>query len=55
MMDPRSRIPSVDSLLASEPFHAQVVRYGRARVVDATRAVVGEIRSGLGGWIPRRT
>ena len=38
----------MDSLLASEPFQPLLEGYGRTRVVDATRGVVGEIRSGLG-------
>jgi L-seryl-tRNA(Ser) seleniumtransferase len=45
--DPRGRIPSVDSLVASEAFVPLVARYTRARVVIATRAVVDEVRSAL--------
>lgn len=48
MTDPRSRIPSVDSLVASEAFAPLVARYTRARVVRATRAVVDEVRITLG-------
>lgn len=52
MTDPRSQIPSVDRLLASESFQPLVEAYGRARVVHTTRIVVGEIRSGLGDLSP---
>ena len=47
MTDPRSRIPSVDSLVASGAFAPLAKRYTRARIVDATRAVVAEVRSGV--------
>jgi L-seryl-tRNA(Ser) seleniumtransferase len=43
--DPRSRIPSVDSLLASEEFQALLERYPRERVVEAARGAVGEVRA----------
>ena len=47
MSDPRSRIPSVDSLLASADFEPLIERYPRARVVGATRAVVEDVRAAL--------
>lgn len=47
MSDPRARIPSVDSLVASPAFEALIERYSRKRVVEATRAVIGEVRGAI--------
>jgi L-seryl-tRNA(Ser) seleniumtransferase len=47
MTDPRSAIPSVDALLASPAFVPLLERYPRARVLEAARAAVAEVRSGL--------
>jgi L-seryl-tRNA(Ser) seleniumtransferase len=43
--DPRSAIPSVDSLLASAEFASLLERYPRERVLDAARRSVAEVRS----------
>lgn len=64
--DPRSRLPSIDRLLAAPGVEALVARFGRAPVVEAARAVVDaardELRSGNGtaeggardpGWADR--
>ena len=48
MSDPRSAIPSVDSLLASAEFSLLLERYPRARVVDAARRSVDAMRSRVG-------
>jgi len=57
MTDPRSAIPSVDSLLAAPSFGALLERYPRARVVEAARAAVADMRealaAGQGGDDPR--
>ncbi len=45
MSDPRSRIPSVDRLITSEPAGELVARYGRLRVVGALRGAVDEVRA----------
>jgi L-seryl-tRNA(Ser) seleniumtransferase len=47
MSDPRSAIPSVDSLIASEEFGPLLDRYPRARVVEAARRAVAEVRRRL--------
>lgn len=47
MNDPRRRIPSVDALLAAPPFRSLVERAGRARVVEAARAVQDSLRTRL--------
>ncbi|HSH76895.1 MAG TPA: L-seryl-tRNA(Sec) selenium transferase [Longimicrobiales bacterium] len=49
MTDPRSRIPSVDALIGSVEVGGLLARYPRARVVDALRETVAEVRSRLGG------
>jgi L-seryl-tRNA(Ser) seleniumtransferase len=43
--DPRSAIPSVDSLLMSAEFAPLLERYPRPRVLDAARRSVAEVRS----------
>jgi L-seryl-tRNA(Ser) seleniumtransferase len=48
MSDPRSAIPSVDSLLASAEFGLLLDRYPRARVVEAARRSVDAVRSRIG-------
>ncbi|HUF74679.1 MAG TPA: L-seryl-tRNA(Sec) selenium transferase [Longimicrobiales bacterium] len=48
MSDPRSAIPSVDSLLASAEFSLLLERYPRARVVVAARRSVDEMRDRIG-------
>ena len=48
MSDPRSAIPSVDSLLASAEFGALLGRYPRARVVAAARRSVDDVRARIG-------
>jgi len=48
MNDPRSRIPSVDSLMEAEETRPLIESHGRQRVVDAIRAVVDEVRSEIG-------
>ena len=45
MSDPRSAIPSVDSLLASAEFGTLLGRYPRARVLDAARRSVDDVRA----------
>jgi L-seryl-tRNA(Ser) seleniumtransferase len=45
MSDARSRIPGVDSLLASPAFDPLVGRAGRGRVVEALRAVQAAVRA----------
>jgi L-seryl-tRNA(Ser) seleniumtransferase len=47
--DPRSRIPSVDAILADGHAADLVERFGRSRVVDAVRAAVERVRAGLAG------
>lgn len=47
MRDPRSEIPSIDSLLTSAAFEPLVVRWGRVPVLDATRSVVEGVRRAL--------
>lgn len=47
MSDPRSRIPSVDALVASDALRPLLERFPRARVVDAVRATVDEVRARL--------
>jgi L-seryl-tRNA(Ser) seleniumtransferase len=42
--DPRSRIPSVDRLLASDEVLPLVERHGRLRVVEALRTAIQEVR-----------
>lgn len=49
MTDPRARIPSVDALLAADPFRPLLEAYPRARVVDAVRASVDEMRARISG------
>ena len=49
MSDPRSLIPSVDSIVAAEAAADVVARFGRARVVHAVRAAVDAVRAGLSG------
>jgi L-seryl-tRNA(Ser) seleniumtransferase len=51
MTDPRSRIPAIDRLLASEPFSDLLARYPRTRLVDATRKVVDNVRGAIGGGV----
>jgi len=53
MADPRSAIPSVDRLVGSAEFAALLARYPRGRVVEATRAVVTDVRARLAGGAPR--
>ena len=48
MTDPRSRIPSVDALLASTQAEALMAESGRAQVVEAIRAAVAEMRAAIG-------
>lgn len=48
MTDPRSSIPSVDALVGSTDFARLLDRYARARVVDAARETVAEIRERIG-------
>ncbi|MDA0329831.1 MAG: L-seryl-tRNA(Sec) selenium transferase [Gemmatimonadetes bacterium] len=59
MNDPRSLIPSVDSLIASDGFKVLAETHGRGRVVEAARAAVEDVRAGIaeavrlgvpGGW-----
>jgi L-seryl-tRNA(Ser) seleniumtransferase len=45
MSDPRSAIPSVDRLLASAEFGMLLGRYPRARVLDAARRSVDDVRA----------
>jgi L-seryl-tRNA(Ser) seleniumtransferase len=45
MTDPRSLIPSVDSLVGSQAFAPLLHRYTRERVVGATRVVVDDVRA----------
>lgn len=47
MSDPRSRIPSVDSLLGADAFSALVETFGRVRVVAAIRRAVEEVRTAV--------
>jgi L-seryl-tRNA(Ser) seleniumtransferase len=49
MTDPRSRIPSVDALLSSEAFAPLTERFPRPRIVQATRAVVSDVRARVAG------
>jgi L-seryl-tRNA(Ser) seleniumtransferase len=51
MTDPRRRVPGVDRLLATEAFQGLLGRYPRARVLDATRTVLDEIRGELDGGV----
>jgi L-seryl-tRNA(Ser) seleniumtransferase len=44
MSDPRRSIPSVDVLLEQEPFTGLLAAYPRARVVEAVRSVVADVR-----------
>jgi L-seryl-tRNA(Ser) seleniumtransferase len=48
MSDPRSRIPSVDALVGATEFGDLLERYPRARVVDAARRAVDEVRDRIG-------
>ncbi len=48
MSDPRSRIPSVDALIASADFGPLLEGYPRSRVVDAARGAVDAIRRRIG-------
>lgn len=48
MSDPRSAIPSVDSLLASAEFGLLLEHYPRTRVVEAARKSVDAVRSRIG-------
>ena len=48
MSDPRSRIPSVDALLASGPIGALVEEYGRVRTLNALRDAIDEVRVLIG-------
>ena len=48
MSDPRSAIPSVDSLLASAEFGILLGRYPRGRVLEAARRSVDDVRARLG-------
>lgn len=55
MSDPRRALPSVDALLASEPFRRLLQSRPRARVVDSLRSVLEESRAQLaddGGAAP---
>ena len=52
MADPRSAIPSVDRLVGSTEFAPLLARYPRARVVEATRSVVTEVRARLAQGSP---
>ena len=52
MSDPRSAIPSVDRLLADARFVELVASHGHARVLEATREVVGHVREAVRGGIP---
>jgi L-seryl-tRNA(Ser) seleniumtransferase len=45
MTDPRSAIPSVDRLVASDDFAPILARYPRARVVEAARRAVAHVRA----------
>jgi L-seryl-tRNA(Ser) seleniumtransferase len=47
MTDPRSRIPSVDRLLADDTFTALIADFGRQRVVGALRDAVETARSAI--------
>ena len=47
MSDPRSRIPSIDALLAESAAAALVDRYGRERTVEALRGVVSQVRTDI--------
>lgn len=49
MTDPRSRIPSVDALLKTEPIVQVVETFGRRRTVDALRSAIEEVRGLIGG------
>lgn len=49
MTDPRSRIPSVDALLKTEPVVQVVEQFGRRRTVEALRSAIEEIRGLIGG------
>ncbi len=49
MSDPRRRIPSVDALLASEPFEALLARHTRARVRRYLRVRIEEVRVQISG------
>ena len=49
MSDPRRRIPSVDALLASEPFSALITRHARARVLRYLRVRIEEVRVQISG------
>ena len=44
MSDPRRSIPSVDVLLEEESFAGLLAAYPRARVVDAVRSVIADVR-----------
>lgn len=48
MSDPRSRIPSVDALIASDEAQALVRTFGRERTVDALRDAVSAVRREMG-------
>jgi L-seryl-tRNA(Ser) seleniumtransferase len=48
MSDARSRIPAVDTLLASPAFESLIERAGRGRVADAVRAVQAAVRADAG-------
>lgn len=47
MSDPRSRIPSVDAILAAPDAAPLVERFGRSRVVEFVRAAVDSVREGF--------
>ncbi len=47
MSDPRSRIPSIDALLAESAAAALVDRYGRERTVEALRGAVSQVRTDI--------
>jgi L-seryl-tRNA(Ser) seleniumtransferase len=49
MTDPRRRIPAIDTLLAAPVFQPLVERAGRARVVEALRAIQASVRRSLDG------
>lgn len=48
MSDLRSRIPSVDALIASDEAQALVLTFGRERTVDALRDAVSDVRRDMG-------
>lgn len=52
MTDPRRRLPSVDALLASEPFRALQARHPRARVLAHLRDRIEATRAAIAGDAP---